>query len=294
MATNVEVHLVTGTKGTPHVSSADAGAMNACVFGRGKYLLNGCGITQSGYNFTIGAGDLMINGRHVRIPEPVVLTLPTVAQGVKRCDQIICRYEKQGDGTEKAYLTFLMGTAGSTQPSQTVPGDILEGAQICEMALYSIISDGSKVNAPKAVYRKLPVLEDVPYSADDILTTPAMSSSAVVDGTATELSSYGMTLDLTPGFWIVKGYLLFERDGSAAVPTQGVDFLQIYDVTNGTSRGTATQDHMGYTNNGVFCEHMFRLTRNATLVLRGWEKGLNGSDSMRRVSDGYIRAFKIG
>lgn len=60
--------LITGRGGTDHVDSEDLGAFNAVTLGDGTYILSGCSMTmKTATTLHIAAGELLMQGRHVRI-----------------------------------------------------------------------------------------------------------------------------------------------------------------------------------------------------------------------------------
>lgn len=81
------LNLVTGYQGAAHVTSADTGSLNAAIFGNGQYVLNRgnkfSALTVSNNLIRISDGDIMLQGRHVRLNEgsTVELTIENGAQG---------------------------------------------------------------------------------------------------------------------------------------------------------------------------------------------------------------------
>ena len=134
--------LITGFAGKPHVGSDDMGAFQAGILGVGSYVLQTGqqlkATVASANKVTIGTGDLVMNGRHVRMATATDLTIQNGTQGRKRNDLIVCRYQKASDGKETATLTVVKGTATSGTPADpsTNKTSILDGASVSDMPLY--------------------------------------------------------------------------------------------------------------------------------------------------------------
>lgn len=140
-------HLVTGYAGSEHITSADDGAFNAAFFGDGQFVMS------SGNKFKaeiidnntvrILDGDLLMNGRHVRIERNAYedISITNGIAGYRRRDLICMTYEKDvSTGKERAYLEVLKGTATTTTPAtpSANAANILTGATKSQMALYVV------------------------------------------------------------------------------------------------------------------------------------------------------------
>ena len=153
------IELITGHAGSAHISSEDAGWFNAGVVGDGKYVLDtgtqfACNV-QSANAVTIGTGDALFEGRHVRVSSTETVALDNGAQGMNRNDLICIKYEyASGTGVESASLAVLKGTATSgTATDPDVPsGSILQGAVTAYMPLWRIPISGITVGTPVKLY----------------------------------------------------------------------------------------------------------------------------------------------
>lgn len=158
----MSLHLVTGHSGKAHITAADQGALNACMFGTHDYVLN------SGNNFAasvitnnqvrIADGELMMQGRHVRLAkgtyEDVVIENGT--QGMNRNDLIVVRYTKNTDSSiEVTELAVIKGTetTGTAVDPEYTTGDILSGDVLHEMPLYRIPLTGLNVGTPVLLFK---------------------------------------------------------------------------------------------------------------------------------------------
>lgn len=152
------IELVTGHAGSAHVSSADVGQFNAGTVGTGKYVLNtgtkfACNV-QSANAATIGTGDAIFEGRHVRVSSTESISIDNGAQGMKRNDIVCIKYDKDGSDVESASLAIVKGTATSGTPSDpTIPsGSILNGSSTAYMPLWRLPINGITVGTPVKLY----------------------------------------------------------------------------------------------------------------------------------------------
>ena len=156
------LHLVTGHAGKTHVTSADFGSFWAALFGDGTYVLDkGSKFAASKVSdnlVKIADGDLLMQGRHIRIPdnEYAELTIPTGTQGYKRKDLIVARYTKDADsGVEEADLVVLIGEPKAADPVDPayVTGDIIkDGALQNDVPLYRVHIDGVAITGIDALF----------------------------------------------------------------------------------------------------------------------------------------------
>ena len=159
--------LITGFAGTPHVGSDDMGAFQAGILGTGSYVLQTGqqlkATVASSNKVTIGTGDLVMNGRHVRMATATDLTIQNGTQGQKRNDLIVCRYSKASDGKETATLTVVKGTATTGTPADPSYNktSILDGASVSDMPLYRIPITNLSVGTPIQLFKVLTPLGTV-------------------------------------------------------------------------------------------------------------------------------------
>ena len=149
------MNLVTGYIGSNHVTAADAGSFNAAIFGGGQYLLNRgqklSATIVTNNQLRIYDGDLIMQGRHVRINEGdyVDLTIENGASDYNRNDLVVARYTKDASsGVEAVNLVVIKGTAvtGTAEDPAYTIGDIMnDGAALNDMLLYRITINGLNV-----------------------------------------------------------------------------------------------------------------------------------------------------
>lgn len=185
------VELITGHAGSAHISAADDGWLNVGVVGSGKYVLDtgtqfACNV-QSANLVTIGIGDALFEGRHVRVSATENVALDNGAQGVNRNDLICIKYEyNSSTSVETASLAVIKGTASSSTPTDpTIPsGSILEGATAAYMPLWRIPISGITVGTPEKLYGDVLVtLEGMLSKTWAASQIPNLPASKITSGT---------------------------------------------------------------------------------------------------------------
>lgn len=122
--------LITGRGGTDHVDSEDFGAFNAVTLGGGTYILSGCSmVMKTATTLHIAAGELLMQGRHVRIKgagEDVNVAVGTT--GYNRNDIVALHYKQEG-GIESVSVEVVAGTptTGAASDPELGGGSILNG-----------------------------------------------------------------------------------------------------------------------------------------------------------------------
>lgn len=185
------VELITGHAGSAHISSADDGWRNAGTFGTGKYVLDTgnkfAAEAVDANTVSIGTGDAIFEGRHVRVSVAENVSIDNGAQGVNRNDIICLKYEYDSlTDVESASLAVVKGTAVSSTPSDpTIPaGSILDGDSTAYMPLWRIPISGISVGTPVSVYGDVIVtlkgLLSKVWTASQI---PSLAASKITSGT---------------------------------------------------------------------------------------------------------------
>lgn len=183
--------LITGHAGSAHVSAADVGWYNVGVVGEGKYVLDtgtqfACNV-QSANLVTIGIGDALFEGRHVRVSATENVALDNGAQGMNRNDLICIKYEyNSSTSVETASLAVIKGTASSgTAVDPDIPsGSILEGATTAYMPLWRIPISGITVGTPVKLYGEvLTALDGALSRTWDVTQIPNLPASKTTSGT---------------------------------------------------------------------------------------------------------------
>lgn len=144
------MNLVTGYKGTNHVTAEDMGSLYAGLFDIQKVVLKRGNQFDaeiiSNTKIRIKSGDLIMKGRHARLTASVDLSIDNGASGYKRNDLIVARYTKNASSNvEECNLVVIKGTATSGSASDPAfnDGDILDGnATSCDFPLYRVSLNG--------------------------------------------------------------------------------------------------------------------------------------------------------
>ena len=153
------IELITGKGGSNHIDSEDFGAYQAATYGTGCYILSGCGMSLDNSNAIIAAGELLLEGRHVRVKPPgATIAVDAGVTGYKRADLICMQYtcDPENDNVEATGLVYLRGTpttgASPVDPTYTA-GSILAGATTAVKPLYRVTWNGPSAT----ITRLLPI-----------------------------------------------------------------------------------------------------------------------------------------
>ena len=152
------INLVTGYRGKAHVTADEEAAKNLMIFDDFHVTTNG---DQLAYNLVsnnqvrILSGDLLVQGRFVRVENYEDVTIEPGTQELFRTDLICLRYEKDsGTGVENMSLVAIKGTESAT--AGEVPtyneGNIAEGDNPVDFPLYQVEIEGINVTAVTALF----------------------------------------------------------------------------------------------------------------------------------------------
>lgn len=172
------MNLVTGYAGENHVTAADAGSLHAGIVGNGEYILNRgqklAATIVTNNKLRILDGDLVMQGRHVRIDEGnyVDLTIENGATGYNRHDLVVARYTKDASsGVETVNLVVVKGTSvtGTAEDPAYTSGDIInEAVSLNEMPLYRVVLNGLNIVAVELLATEINSLDDVDKKIKEI------------------------------------------------------------------------------------------------------------------------------
>lgn len=159
------MHLVTGYAGKTHVTAADHGAFWAAVIGSSDYVLDlgqkFAATIVSNNLIRIADGDLLMQGRHVRINKGETIDLP-IENGtadMMRSDLIVARYTKSEEtGIEETNLVVILGTAAASSPADPayITGDILNGDLQRDFPLFRVNLDGATISSIDTLFTTIP------------------------------------------------------------------------------------------------------------------------------------------
>lgn len=146
--------LITGRGGTDHGDSEDFGAFNAVTLGDGTYILSGCSMAmKTASTLHIAAGELLMQGRHVRIKgagEDLDVAVGTT--GYNRNDLVALHYKQEG-GIESVSVEVVAGTpsTGAASDPELGGGSILNGDAEAYVAIARVPIVGLAPSEPVAL-----------------------------------------------------------------------------------------------------------------------------------------------
>ena len=191
-------YLITGSRNnTPHITSMDDASFNAGVIGDGAYILNRGEKLRAEMttpnNCRIYDGDLVVQGRHIRIETSsyVDLTINNGSAGMKRNDLIVARYEKDVEtGIESVDFIVIEGTESASEPvdPEYTEGNIFDGDLVVDFPIYRISIDGLTVGTPVKLAARAPIMGDfedakikiVRIAPGTSITFSAVAATAIV------------------------------------------------------------------------------------------------------------------
>lgn len=156
--------LITGRGGTDHVDSEDFGAFNAVTLGDGTYILSGCSMAmKTASKLHIAAGELLMQGRHVRIKgagEDIDVAVGTTSYN--RNDLVALHYKQEG-GIESVSVEVVAGTptTGAASDPELGGGSILNGDAEAYVAIARVPIVGLAPSAPVVLAENLPTLKSL-------------------------------------------------------------------------------------------------------------------------------------
>lgn len=189
----MSVNLITGYAGTAHITSAGDGAVNAGMFGSGKYVLNvgekfGYEIISNNL-IRIKSGYAIDQGRKIELAvnDYEEVEIDNGLQGVKRCDIIAITYERNvTTGIETATINVIKGTSSDSyvDPEYT-SGNILIGEEKDDFLLYRVKINGLSIEAVEQLFTVTESVLALLATKQDKLTNPLTQSDVIDNLTST-------------------------------------------------------------------------------------------------------------
>ena len=177
----MSVELVTGYYGVGgggepnrHVSSAEDGARQAGTVGLGCYVLStGSKLSatmEDANTLVVADGDVVMNGRHVSMPDATSFTIPTGVQGQKVSNLAVLRYEKAADSVESVTPVVLTGEPSAGEPTDPTynEGSILDGDSPVDFPLYRVVTDGINAGDPVPLFDILVPMSELKGDLDEL------------------------------------------------------------------------------------------------------------------------------
>ena len=176
-----------GSDGEPnrHVSSADDGARQAGTIGLGCYALStGSKLSatmEDANTLVVADGDVVMNGRHVTLPDPTSFTIPTGVQGQKVANLACIRYEVGADSVERVTPVVLTGEPSADDPADPAynDGSILDGDSPVDMPLYRVVTDGISPGEPEPLFDIMTTMAEIRDSLSRIKGYKVLRSDTI-------------------------------------------------------------------------------------------------------------------
>lgn len=164
-----QINLVTGYTGEAHIKSEDDALLNRFLLGIDNAVLR-VSETHTTSAFNVAYCDAIINGRLVRVDEPITFSMTPPSSGYARCDAIYIVYSKDNNGVETAYLDYVKGTGSFpyTPPSAPSHGGVTESSFRIYYIQWSGTQTISEVSTPPSAPLKVPTINynAAKYSAE--------------------------------------------------------------------------------------------------------------------------------
>ena len=243
--------IITGHRGTSHVTSQDQRDVNMGIMGSESYILpvgNQLGITVSGGNeVTIADGVLMMQGCAASIGygQSETITLQAGTAGYKRYDFICAQYTKDASGVESVSLVVKTGTPSTGSPlfPSYTDGNIAAGDALVEVPLYAVYFSGAVITRTFAQIPTTKAMGDI-LQWSQSPTMQGYSQTFSIDGCHEMIVS----VNVASTAWVNFPIPALDFDGRAIVNHYGAtydgyiklfltsDGIQLADAYNGTTR----------------------------------------------------------
>lgn len=217
----MSIEIVTGFQGVEHIEPAQVGRLLASLVGTECYVVGEgdplSATVRTANQVRIGAGEIIMQGRHITCESYTDLTIESGTTGYKRNDLVVCRYERSSStGVESATLKVVKGTATAGTPSDPayVSGSIIDNDLIVEMPLWRIPITNLTPGAPVKLFTALP------YGTLDNILDRLATAEADIEDTRDSISQ---------GLRHIQGAFTFEQTAAGSVSTKTITFSPAFD-----------------------------------------------------------------
>ena len=186
------MNIITGYKGTPHVTAQQDRDINSAIFTNGVYILNigskMAATIVSANEITIADGLVIAQGCAAEIERGTSesIAIDNGDQGMLRKDLIVLRYTKEtSTGVEDMELAVIKGTPASSNPAvpSYTSGSITDGDTLVEFPIYTVNLSGITI---QSVTRNVSILEVPSKSYVDGINTTLTN---LINSTKTQLQN---------------------------------------------------------------------------------------------------------
>lgn len=170
------MELVTGRKGSAHITSQQDRMKHQGTWGSGAYILQTGQMlepqVQSSNEIRIRDGALMVQGAlgTVKVNSYDPVTIQNGTQGMKRIDLICWQYTYDAEqDVESAEWVVIQGTPAETDPQQPAytDGDIQQGDSPVQVPVFAVELDGINVTGVTTLLPTAPTLEELNDKLDE-------------------------------------------------------------------------------------------------------------------------------
>lgn len=182
--------LITGTKGTPHITSTQDRAIYEKIIGKNSYILDDNELLepelQSNQSLRIRSGMLYHHGSITEVKRNTYdeVTIANGSQGMKRIDLVVARYTKNPETEiEEMNWVVIQGTPATSDPvaPACTEGNMQEGDLTDDCPVFEVHLDGIQVTE---VVKLLTVLsgslEELNSKIADLDSTSGATGSALL------------------------------------------------------------------------------------------------------------------
>ena len=164
------MELVTGRKGSAHITSQQDRMKHQGTWGSGAYILQTGQMlepqVQSSNEIRIRDGAMMIQGAlsTVKVNSYDPVTIQNGTQGMKRIDLICWQYTYDAEqDVESAEWVVIQGTPAETDPQQPAytDGDIQQGDTLVQVPVFAVELDGINVTGVTTLLPKAPTIPEL-------------------------------------------------------------------------------------------------------------------------------------
>lgn len=190
------MELVTGRKGTPHITSQQDRMKNQGIWGDQVYILNTGQMlepqVQSSNEIRIRDGALMAQGALscVKVNSYDSVTIQNGSQGMKRIDLICWQYTYDAEqDVESAEWVVIQGTPAASDPQQPAytEGDIQQGDELVQVPIFAVHLDGINVTGVDVIPEVMP---DIPTLNADLAELSAKTAGYVYSTAETVIGKW--------------------------------------------------------------------------------------------------------
>lgn len=266
------MNIITGYRGTPHITSAQDRAKNQGAFGVGSYILDVGRMLEaeiaSANEIRIRDGVLSHQGCVAVIEAGAYDTveISSGSQGMERIDLIVARYTKDAEtNVEDMQIVVIEGTPASSNPAAPSynEGDIQAGDSPVDMPLYQVNISGISIGSCTLVAQNIKTQAEADSAINGLQSAvSALNSKLTIASGDVQLSS-GWT---ATSKWVkrIGGIVEFYVEVTGGSLTVGWNTIGIFPTG---FKPTATYDFPGIDNrSGALMQTKVNSSANALQV----------------------------